>query len=82
MGPLAARERPCFTWDYDITDAEFHATLAGNNGPETAWAIARVQVALTWLELPAMIKPVSLETTKDFYAQLAADLMRDAETPQ
>jgi hypothetical protein len=33
-------------------------------------------------QLPAMLKPVSLDTIKAFYAQLAAELMRDAKPPE
>jgi hypothetical protein len=46
------------------------------------WLAGMLRQAATLQELPAMIKPLSLTTIKEFYAQLAADLMRAAKPPR
>jgi hypothetical protein len=67
MRQADARERPYFIWDYDITEAEFRAKLAGDNEHDTAWAIARLLEAARWDDI---WKYVTLKQVRDWFPRL------------
>ena len=48
---MAERERLYFFWDYDITEADLRAILAGEDDFEKAWAISRLLEAARWEDI-------------------------------
>jgi len=48
MPAAAGRERLYFFWDYDLTDADLRAILAGHNETEIAWVMTRLLEAARW----------------------------------
>ena len=45
------RQRLYFFWDYDITEEDLRAILAGEDEFEKAWAISRLLEAARWEDI-------------------------------
>jgi len=67
MTQAAARQRPDFIWDYDITEAEFRAMLASGDERDTSWAIARLLEAARWDDI---WKYVTLRQVREWFPRL------------
>ena len=39
---MSMLQTPYFIWDYDITDADVHAILCGDDEEQKAWVVARL----------------------------------------
>ena len=51
MPAARAHDGLYFFWDYDLTEAELRAILAGNNETEIAWAMSRLLEAARWEDI-------------------------------
>jgi hypothetical protein len=63
----AAGERLYFFWDYDLTEADLRAILAGQNETEIAWAMTRLLEAARWDDI---WKYVRLSQVRDWLPRL------------
>lgn len=48
MSSVSTRDRLYFFWDYDLSEADLRAILAGDNETEIAWVISRLLEAARW----------------------------------
>jgi hypothetical protein len=48
MPAATRRERLYFFWDYDLTEADPRAILAGHNEADIAWVMSRLLEAARW----------------------------------
>ena len=75
--PATERQRLYFFWDYDISEEDLRAILAGENEVEKAWAITRLLEAARWQDIWRFI---TLNDLRANFDHLRFRFARDRET--
>ena len=67
MSIVARHNRLYFFWDYDLTEAEVHAILAGDDEVEIIWVMSRLLEAARWDDI---WKYLSLSQVRKWFSRL------------
>jgi len=67
MSGQMTRKRPDFLWDYNLSEEDVHAILAGDDAHRRAWVISRILNAARWDDI---WKYVTVEDIRTHFDQL------------
>jgi hypothetical protein len=64
---MSASHRPYFLWDYDLTEGDVRAILAGKDEDQKAWIVARLLESARYADV---WKYISLADLKEIFPKL------------